>query len=405
MKGSSHQDGRNYDVGNPMVIGIVFIMVYLLCVFLWNFDVSHNAIVSAYVFVRSFEGFCLFDTLAACEKPTSRVLWSDLTDSSMYINIFFLLITVACCFWMFVVVKKSHPKMLFSKVHTVKSYAEEQSVLYPHLNYFKYLNLLDEPINSGEFAMSKTSRQFAYENKLLATWTKRSKESAVGKAEFTVSVDNEKAKGILIGQCGEPFTSLETININEPTKVVELILLAIAMPRVAASNASEDDDFYKQALLDSQMLINGCWAHFESHAKTQENGRDWIKAPLGNRAAIEIFNKYYTSQNVQRVFARHSFIRTIIIQMWTEARYVGVLAPAEVRWLRFYNRPLWYLIQGIGRQSAFAESVGAFSHYNSEQTAGMGLSVPEVDSGVTALNNALNNFKFTEQEKQDYEQD
>lgn len=403
MKGSSHQDGRNYDVANPMVIGIVFIFFYVFCIFLWNFDITHNAIVSAYVFVRTFEGMCFLGDLAACDKPTARVLWSDLTDSSMYINLFFLAITIALCLWMYFKVTRTHPKMLFSKIHTVQSFAKEQSVAYPHLNYFLGLDLLNEPINEGDFAMSETSRQFAYKNKLIATWTKRSKDMSSGNIEYTVSVDAEKTKLLFIGQCGEPFTSLSTMNIMEPTKVAELILLAIAMPRVAASNASEEDAFYQEALLDSQSLINGCWAHFEHHRKNNKNGRAWVKAPLGNRVAIEIFNKYYGSENVQKVFYRHSYIRTLIIQMWTEARLVGVLPPAEIRWLRFYNRPLWYLIQGIGRQSAFVESVGAFSHYNSERVAGMGLSVPEVDSAVTALNHALNGFKFTEEEKNDYE--
>lgn len=75
-----------------------------------------------------------------------------------------------------------------------------------------------------------------------------------------------------------------------------------------------------------------------------------------------------------------------------------------MRWLRFFDRDLWYLRASIGRQVTFAEGgTAVYSHYLYEAKAGHPIVEPQLDKALDGLEAAIHKYKYTEVEKAAYE--
>jgi len=116
-----------------------------------------------------------------------------------------------------------------------------------------------------------------------------------------------------------------------------------------------------------------------------------------------IIQKYIKHPNASAILHAHAFVRTIIFAMFFQARRLGVLPPAEMRWLRFFDRDMWYALQTIGRQAGFPEAPGILSHFLYECKAGASLAEPQLDKAVNGLEQAMSAYKYTEADKKRYE--
>lgn len=74
------------------------------------------------------------------------------------------------------------------------------------------------------------------------------------------------------------------------------------------------------------------------------------------------------------------------------ARSLGVLAPAQFRWVRFYDYKLWAFLRPIGGKTAVPEASGVFQHYLDEKTTQQPIVNPQVDRAVEAVINEANNY-------------
>src|SRR3990167_2857008 len=63
----------------------------------------------------------------------------------------------------------------------------------------------------------------------------------------------------------------------------------------------------------------------------------------------------------------------------------GPPPPADMRWMRFYDRTLWYVLQNFGRQGAYAEGGAVHVHYLYEIKSGEPLVEPQLDKAISAL--------------------
>lgn len=83
---------------------------------------------------------------------------------------------------------------------------------------------------------------------------------------------------------------------------------------------------------------------------------------------------------------RHAFETTAILRAMQYAREEGgVLAPAQFVWLRAYNRPLWYPLNNLGRQSFHMEALGAMSHFKAEKMTQRPIPVAKVGHAVQTI--------------------
>lgn len=424
----SKQGGeKTFSWADPEIILFLVAVVYGGCWAAWFF--AHDKIAMVYTYIRyiqlwiinllgevieipgvaSVHGWvqrvCAPDgVISACYRDFSTVPWSDIATSSMFMNGFFLICMIYFAVKMFIRVNNTHPKMRFAKTHNIKSFVEESKELYPHLRMFSEIDLISQPLDHPVFGMSQTSRQFVFIHRLITGWKEESDKS------WTPTLDRDKATGVMRKQLGKHWTGKWATSGN--LSIGETLLLAIAVPRVAATDTALDDKAFNEAIADSEFMLNWCWDQFVPPSKKAPKKGEpvppefaWLTPEIDPEEPRRIIKKYIGHANVKIILHKHAFVRTILFAMFTQARRLGVLPPAEMRWLRFYDRDLWYSLQTIGRQAGFPEAPGVLSHFLYEVKHGEGLAEPQLDKAVNGLEVAMNSFKYLTADKARYEKE
>ncbi|WP_043201371.1 hypothetical protein [Pseudomonas putida] len=332
--------------------------------------------------------------IGACQRDFSSVAWGEITSSSLFMNGFFLLLIVILSVRMFLRINKTHPKLRFTKTHNIKSFVQENKAQYPHLRMFAELDLIAQPLDHPLFGMSQTSRQFAYRHLLISGWQEQSDRS------WAPTLDREKTTEVMRRQLGQHWTRVANLT------PAETLLVAIALPRVVATDTALDDNAFKAAMADSDYMVAWCWDQFKApDDKAEQRGEAfaWLKPEVPLEVPRAIIQKYIKHPNASAILHAHAFVRTIIFAMYFQARRLGVLPPAEMRWLRFFDREMWYALQTIGRQAGFPEAPGILSHFLYECKAGVSLAEPQLDKAVNGLELAMSAYKYSEADKKRYE--
>jgi intracellular multiplication protein IcmP len=426
-KAQGHENTISND--DPVVIVGIFMGVYVAGWAAWHF--GHEQMSMAYAYWRYaefgllhwleqvadmpglrqvhawLEGLCGPASVAgACTRDFATVSWDEISDSSLIINIGFLILLVTYCVRLYYRTSAVHPSLRFARKHNVKSFVEEQRViinpkdghlLYPHLTMFSELNLIDRALDDPVFGMSETSRQFVFNNRLVESWT------AEGPGQWAPVIDRQKALNLLRRQLGKHWTSSANLS------TAETLMAAIAIPRVAATDASLDDKSFGAAMQASKDMIRYCWEQFvppkNSGGKRKKGTPEdlgWLKPNIDLEKPRAVIAQYIGTKPVRDILTRHAFNRTVIWALFLQARRLGVLPPCDVRWMRFFDREMWHVMQNIGRQSGYAEGCAALGHFLYEVKAGCALVEPQLDKAVNGLELALNNFKFTDEDKANY---
>lgn len=112
----------------------------------------------------------------------------------------------------------------------------------------------------------------------------------------------------------------------------------------------------------------------------------------------ELLAKHKDSEEVVKIYQRHAYILTVMASMVQKARDDGVLPTAQFLWLKPIDRRLWYMLNSVGRQTPFAEVGGPFAHWLAEKELKKRCIVPMVDEAVNALEAAIKEIKFKEEE-------
>ncbi|MES2728691.1 MAG: type IV secretion system protein [Pseudomonadota bacterium] len=83
---------------------------------------------------------------------------------------------------------------------------------------------------------------------------------------------------------------------------------------------------------------------------------------------------------------QHAYENTAMLRALATARDEGgVLPPAMFLWLRGYDRPLWYCLNNLGRQSFHIEGLGGMAHYKAEKLTQRPILRPKVEDAVTSI--------------------
>ncbi|EKE24676.1 MAG: IcmP [uncultured bacterium] len=112
------------------------------------------------------------------------------------------------------------------------------------------------------------------------------------------------------------------------------------------------------------------------------------------RHVDEILKKYENTKLVQRITQKHAYVYTVMASMLEGAREDGVQASADFLWLKPVDRRLWYVLNNVGRQTAFVEIAGAFAHWKAEKEAGIKLLTPMVEEATKALEIVLKEIVY-----------
>lgn len=338
--------------------------------------------------------------LERCRRDFSTMGWAEISRLTFYINLLLLVPITLVAARIFVRVQSTHPLRLFTKTFNVDSFVRAKKPLYPHLQMFDALDLIGAPLGHPVLGMSQTSRQFAFHHRLLAGWIDEADGSC------TPVLDRAKTHRLLRAQLGELWTGTSHLS------PAQTLLLAIALPRVAATDASLDDQKFKQLVAESDRMVRWCWEQFKPPAAASRptaagpaaaaEDLQWLRPELDLGLPRETIARHIHSAPAQAILSRHAYVDTILFAMFMEARRLGVLPPADMRWLRFYDRGLWYVLQNFGRQAAFAEGCAAHAHYLYEIKSGEPLIEPQLDKAINALESALTAFKYKPSDRDSY---
>lgn len=315
------------------------------------------------------------------DSDKSQILWSHMTRSSMYANLFTLVVgVVPFAVWM---VRKSlatnitnHKHHGKAKDYTLHSFTDRMGEHHPHLALFRKIDLTSRSINAGKYRMTDTEKQFAIKHRLL---------DRVKGNEF--KVNRNRATALFAGQMRKLWTGYEGLSRWE------LAVMAVLLPRVAATDPAMPDDAYKAALARSKELLEGYW---RDAAASYDTDKDTLKLNL--KLARETIKQYRNSTKVKAFFNAHAYVGTILYAMLIEARTLGVLQPAEFRWLRVVDRHLWTVIDNVGRIVAATECAAIYSHFLNELSLKRGIEKPMIDNAVRGLIEGVESYAFSPDE-------
>lgn len=431
MASQGNPNERTVTMDDPMVIVAFAAAIYCMVWAAWYFGHEHISTVYGYFRYAQFYVFHALGSIAhipgvaaihdwlgelcapdgvvgVCTRDFGTVSWPEISDSSMWVNAVFFLASIVFSVRMYLYASRNNPKFKYARAHNLASFVKEftgakdaaGNYIYPHLRLFAAISdrMISSPLDHPTFGMSQTSKSFAFRNHLVTDWRQE------GQGFWAPTLNREAAIRIFRTQLGRLWTSSANLSPGET------LLFAIACPRVAATDISIDDKTYKQAMADSQAMIRYCWAQFtppEAPKKGKKGNEQvdefaWLVPNISLDEPRQIIKRYIGLSSVQGIIEKHAFNRTILFAMYMHARRLGVLQPAEMRWLRFYDRPLWYVLQTIGRQAGYAEASGVLSHYLYEAKAGTPLVEPQLDKAVSGLEAAVSNYKFTDADKDRY---
>ena len=92
------------------------------------------------------------------------------------------------------------------------------------------------------------------------------------------------------------------------------------------------------------------------------------------RKIDSIINDPKLGGEAAKLARQHAYVSSAMLRVLQASRVNGgVLAPAQFLWLRGANRPLWYALNNLGRQSFHTEGAGSIAHYFAEIGAGAAL--------------------------------
>lgn len=250
-----------------------------------------------------------------------------------------------------------HAAGQFQHNYSMKTLRVVGQEVWPQITPVVSLDLVKTDIDTGPWAMSKPPLNFCRENDLLSV-----KTVAAKKVYF---LKQKPSYRLFALQLGPMWKGIDFLPIH--VKAIAVICLARAtgqrpiaktlLSQISASAASGKLDF----------------TGVSDHLKTFKDHRiiQWLEK-------------------------RHAYVTTVMASLLEIGRSDGVLASSEFLWLKPVDRRMWFMLNNVGRRTAFVEVAGAFSHWKAEQRVGRALKTPMVKGAVDALDETLQNILFVE---------
>ncbi len=247
----------------------------------------------------------------------------------------------------------------YKSIFTMKRLKAQEKHNWPRIVPVANLDLVNTQLDKMPWAMAATPMQFCKRNGLLKVEVIDEKPVA--------TVISSKAHDLFALQLGSLWKGPQALPKHA------LALLAIFAGRID-SDVDAADKLLDQIAASSAI------------GKLDFSGSERLLA------------KHMNFKPLVKVFNKHAYDYTIMAAALDLARGAGVLASADFIWLKPIDRKLWYILNCVGRQTAFAEIAGIFGHWLAEIKLGIPLMVPMVDQAVSGLEDALTQVLYEPEE-------
>lgn len=266
---------------------------------------------------------------------------------------------------------KNHSHMRWHTKHNMDSLARQEQKNWPQISPVVPIDLVEQDVNKGPWAMSLNPMEFAKKYKLLevekvtdprAQWR--------GDGQFKATLIKERAYRVLASQMGPMWQGVNRLPPH--TKA----LFSIFCARI-----EHQPD--------------------EARAYIYELAAEAAKGELHYRRTDEFLKKYGSAKAVQLCLKRHAYVYTMMASFLELARTDGVFASADFLWLKPIDRSLWYMLNTVGRQVAPAEVAGPWAHWLAEKEMHRALSVPMIEEAIKGLEFGLSLIVYQPDEDQE----
>lgn len=357
---AQQQQGDN-SLGPFWIIVGIFFLGWMIWIF------GHAQITSVVFQLRLWEGYLInlfTDHVAGTiniikTTPPEAVTFNQLADVSTQIGNYLRYPILIILFLLAVAVYFSHNNLRYKKSYSMQTLVDEEKISWPQITPVAKLDLVKADIDKGPWAMALPPMQFAKKNQLLQIERILPSDAYSRKqAKLVATVRKEEAHRVFALQLGRYWTGINDLNIH--TK---------ALFAVFAARANRDRE--------------GAIKLLKQIAASTSSGK------LDFSGTEELLNKHKNFKGVVKVMQSHAFVLTVMASMLVLARTDGVLASADFLWLKPVDRPLWFMLNSVGRQTPFTEVAGPFAHWVAERLSERKLFVPMVDEAVKALEVAI----------------
>jgi intracellular multiplication protein IcmP len=237
----------------------------------------------------------------------------------------------------------------FDEKYKMEDFRRKESVNWPPINTVLGTKLLKSGLDEGEFAMCLQPMEFAKKHKLL--------DVRIASGRPVATVNRALAHQHFVTQMGPRWEG----NLqNFPPYIIALFA-------IFAAKANHDT---KGAAALMRRI---------SESSYKENKK------LDFSGSFQLLGKHIQSMKVAKAVGAHAYLLPAMASMLEAARDDGVIATAEFLWLKPTDRRLWYMLNSVGRQVAFTEVGGPFSHWRVEKRLRRPLKTPMVEEAITAL--------------------
>lgn len=268
-----------------------------------------------------------------------------------------------------IIIYFSQPAVRFRRTYTMQSIAAQESKNWPQITPVVNVNLIEEDVRKGPWAMALTPLEFAKNHNLaIQERILPSDMMLSSRAQIVLSLKRGEAERIFSIQLGRPWINPDQTNIQTQA------IFAILASRIDG-NREASDVLLKQI---SQSAGSG---------------------KLDFSGVKELLRKHKDNKKVLKIRQTHAYVLTVMASLLELARKDGVFATADFLWLKAVDRPLWYMLNSVGRQTAVVEVAGPFAHWLAEIELGHKIYVPMVKSAVNALEIALKEMIYRPEEE------
>jgi intracellular multiplication protein IcmP len=235
---------------------------------------------------------------------------------------------------------------------------------FPQISATAKADLVHQDLTKGPWAMAMAPMAFAKRYKLLKEKIPVVSEMSLMKdAKIKVTVVRSKASRVFVMQLGKLWKGVEALPPH--TK---------ALFAAFAARAARDADASRK-LLDKLAL-------------------SFHSGKLDFAGVDNLIKKYGNEKIVVEAISKHAYVLTAMAALLEKARMDGVLSTADFLWLKAVDRKLWFMLNCIGRQTAFTEISGPFAHWLAEREVGRSLKIPVIDKAIDALDEAIQNIIY-----------
>lgn len=276
---------------------------------------------------------------------TLKLLSNEIGDTIKYPCI------IACAVFI-VVIWFKHPESGFRDIETMHTLSEKIRQSFPAINIIQGFNLVKTPIDEGPWAMAMTPIEFGKAHRLIH------RDAATEKIIY----DPFKAKMLFTEQVGAPWQGIDHLKPHEKA------LFAIFSAFINYKRDEAEGKMEEIALNINPRVLKTGKINFNTQA---------------------LLRKYGNTKSVEAITKRHAYVKTVFVEMLTQARTSGIVLNSLYLWLKPIDRDLWYTLNNVGRKAVFSEAAGVHAHWLAEKRLGFPIQQPIIDEAVNALDEAI----------------